>query len=96
MNRVRVKSARPDIDAAVSQAMDGEGVPGQATMEQALYCRQIYTEILGTEEKVLKRIRQLMPTQSGAAWLPVMSSITTFTFSSANQIPGGGRSGSPR
>ena len=71
MNRVRVKSPRPDVDAAVrggdwSQAMDGEGVPGQATMEQALYWRQIYTEILGMEENVLKRIRQLMATQSGA------------------------------
>ena len=72
MNRVRVKSPRPDIDAAIrggdwSQAMDGEGVPGQATMGQALYWRQIYTEILGMEEEVLKRIRQLMATQSGAA-----------------------------
>ena len=44
--------------------MDGDGVPGHATMEQALYWRQIYTEILGMEEKVLKRIRQLMATQS--------------------------------
>ena len=43
--------------------MDGEGVPGHATIEQALYWRQIYTEILGMEEKVLKRIRQLMATQ---------------------------------
>ncbi len=44
--------------------MDGEGVPGHATMEQALYWRQIYTEILAMEEKVLVRIRQLMITQS--------------------------------
>ena len=36
-------------------------------MEQALYWRQIYTEILGMEEKVLQRIRQLMATQSGVA-----------------------------
>ncbi|HEV2029963.1 MAG TPA: hypothetical protein VGS16_15755 [Candidatus Dormibacteraeota bacterium] len=72
MNRAQVKRSRPDIDAAVrggdwTQAMDGEGVPSQATMEQALYWRQTYTEILGMEEKVLKRIRQLMATQSGAA-----------------------------
>ncbi len=70
MNRAQVKHSRPDIDAAVrggdwTQAMDGEGVPSHATMEQALYWRQIYTEILGMEEKVLKRIRQLMATQSG-------------------------------
>jgi hypothetical protein len=72
MKRAHVKRSRPDIDAAVrggdwTQAMDGEGVPSQATMEQALYWRQIYTEILGMEEKVLKRIRQLMATQSGTA-----------------------------
>ena len=47
--------------------MDGEGVPGHATLKQALYWRQIYTEILGMEEKVLKRIRQLMDTQSDEA-----------------------------
>ena len=72
MKRAQVKRSRPDIDAAVrggdwTQAMDGEGVPGRATMDQALYWRQIYTEILGMEEKVLKRIRQLMATQSGVA-----------------------------
>ena len=47
--------------------MEGEGVPGHATMEQALFWRQIYTEILGMEEKVLKRIGQLMSTQSREA-----------------------------
>ena len=47
--------------------MDGEAIAGHATMEQALYWRQIYTEILGMVEKVLKRIRQLMARQSGAA-----------------------------
>ena len=44
--------------------MDGEGVPAEATLKQALYWRQIYTEILAMEEKVLARIRQLMVTQS--------------------------------
>ena len=44
--------------------MDGEGIPGDATIEHALYWRQIYTEILAMEEKVLDRIRQLMNTQS--------------------------------
>jgi hypothetical protein len=60
---------RPDIDAATrggdwSQAMDGEAAPEDATIEQALYWRQIYTEILAMEEKVLARIRELMGKQS--------------------------------
>ncbi len=60
---------RPDIHAAIrggdeSQRMDGEGLPRDATREQALYWRQIYVEILSMEEKVLVRIRQLMATQS--------------------------------
>ena len=36
-------------------------------MEQALYWRQVYTEILAMEEKVLARIQQLMETQSDVA-----------------------------
>ena len=44
--------------------MEHEGVPGDATMEQALYWKQIYTEILTMEEKVLATIRKLMDGQS--------------------------------
>jgi hypothetical protein len=44
--------------------MDGEGLPADSTLAHALYWRQIYTEILAMEEKVLDRIRQLMNTQS--------------------------------
>lgn len=60
---------RPDIDAAVrggdwTQAMDREGVPGLASIAQALYWRQVYAEILSMEEKVLERIRELMNLQS--------------------------------
>ena len=44
--------------------MEHEGVPGDATMEQALYWKQIYTEILTMEEKVLATIRKLMVGQS--------------------------------
>jgi len=44
--------------------MDGEADPKSASMEQALYWRQIYREILAMEEKVLKRIEQLMAKQS--------------------------------
>jgi len=69
MKKTQPQKARPDIDAAVrggdwTQAMDGEGAPEMATLEHALYWRQIYTEILAMEEKVLARIRQLMTTQS--------------------------------
>jgi len=72
MKQVQSKGSRPDIDAAVrggdwTLAMDGEGVPGHATLKQALYWRKIYGEILAMEEKVLKRIRQLMATQSHEA-----------------------------
>jgi hypothetical protein len=69
MKKDQAQKARPDIEAAVrggdwAQAMDGEGVPGDSTLEHALYWRQIYAEILAMEEKVLDRIRQLMNTQS--------------------------------
>jgi hypothetical protein len=60
---------RPDIDAAVragdwEQAMEGEGIPDEATIEHALYWRRIYVEILAMEEQVLERIDQLMSTQA--------------------------------
>ncbi len=69
MDKVQPKKARPDVDAAMrggdwTQAMDGEGLPENSTLEHALYWRQIYAEILAMEEKVLARIRQLMTTQS--------------------------------
>jgi hypothetical protein len=72
MARIELKRARPDVAAAErggdwSKRMDGEGVPGDATMEQALYWKQTYTEILAMEEKVLARIHQLMATQSNTA-----------------------------
>jgi len=44
--------------------MDGEGAPESATMEQAIYWRKIYTDILAMEEKVLARIHELMDKQS--------------------------------
>ena len=50
-----------------SQAMDGEGDPKTASMEQALYWRQIYREILAMEEKVMERIQDLMVKQSPRA-----------------------------
>lgn len=69
MKLSRADLRRPDIVAAArggdsSQAMDGEGDPKSASMEQALYWRQIYLEILAMEEEVLKRITDLMAKQS--------------------------------
>jgi hypothetical protein len=51
----------------VSQAMDGESDPISAPMEEALYWRKIYSEILTMEEKVLARIQDLMAEQSPQA-----------------------------
>ena len=72
MKRVQSKRSRPDIAAAErggdwTLAMDGEGVPDHATLKHALHWRQIYTEILAMEEKVLARIRELMAKQSDEA-----------------------------
>jgi hypothetical protein len=63
---------RPDMVAAqrggdASVGMDGEGDPKSASMEQAIYWRQIYREILAMEEKVMERIQDLMATQSAEA-----------------------------
>jgi hypothetical protein len=46
--------------------MDGEGIPEDATLQQALYWRQVYADVLVMEEKVLLRIRELMAKQSDA------------------------------
>jgi len=40
---------------------------GRATLKQALYWSKIYTEILAMDEKVLRRIEQLMASQSAEA-----------------------------
>ena len=63
---------RPDMVAAArggdsSVGMDGEHNPKLATLEQALFWRQIYVEILAMEEKVLVRIQDLMAMQSPEA-----------------------------
>jgi hypothetical protein len=66
------KRLRPDLVAAErggdpSQSMDGEADPKSASLEQALYWRQIYREILAMEEKVMERIQDLMAKQSPQA-----------------------------
>ncbi len=47
--------------------MNDEPDPATATLEQALFWRNIYTEILTMEEAVLERIHQLMVSQSPEA-----------------------------
>jgi hypothetical protein len=63
---------RPDIIAAIrggddSLGMEGEADLATATLEQALFWKNIYTEILAMEESVLERIQQLMADQSPQA-----------------------------
>ena len=63
---------RPDVVAAIRggdprQPMDGEADPHTASLEQAQYWSRIYGEILGMEEQVMARIRELMSKQSPQA-----------------------------
>jgi hypothetical protein len=51
-------------DGGWSQTIDGVGVLATSTLESALYWRQVYSEMLEMEEKVLARIDLLMDTQS--------------------------------
>jgi|SRR5580698_8079344 hypothetical protein len=72
MEPIETERDRPDIVAATrggddSLGMEGEADPATATLEQALFWRSIYTEILAMEESVLARIRQLMENQSPQA-----------------------------
>jgi hypothetical protein len=47
--------------------MEDEPAPANASLEQALFWRGIYSEILDMEESVLARIRHLMAQQSSQA-----------------------------
>jgi hypothetical protein len=51
-------------DGGWGQTIDGAGVLAASTLENALYWRQVYSEMLEMEEKVLARIDLLMDTQS--------------------------------
>ena len=60
---------RPDIVAATrggdhTLGMDGEADLATASLEQALFWRRTYSEIVRMEESVLARIQQLMADQS--------------------------------
>ena len=72
MDPIEARLDRPDIVAATrggdnSLGMEDEADPGTASLEQALFWRNIYTEILAMEEAVLARIRQLMAGQTPEA-----------------------------
>lgn len=72
MNREDARQDRPGIVAAArggdaSVGMDGQADPTTASLEQALFWRNIYTEILAMEEAVLERIQQLMAGQTPQA-----------------------------
>jgi hypothetical protein len=72
MNSADPHEDRPDIVAATrggnnSLGMDDEADPATATLEQAVFWRNIYTEILAMEEAVLARIHQLMAGQTPEA-----------------------------
>ena len=72
MSTSDVPPERPDIVAATrggenSLGMNDEPDPATATLKQALFWRNIYTEILTMEEAVLDRIHQLMASQSPEA-----------------------------
>jgi hypothetical protein len=72
MTSQKAAADRPDIVAATrggdhSLGMEGETGLAIATLEQAVFWRDIYAEILVMEESVLARIRELMATQSPEA-----------------------------
>jgi hypothetical protein len=72
MNLGDVGEDRPDIVAATrggddSLGMDDEADPASASLEQALFWKNIYSEIVVMEEAVLNRIHQLMADQSPQA-----------------------------
>jgi hypothetical protein len=63
-SKIRPRIEAPTRGGTWHQAMDGEDVLAVSTLESALYWRQIYSEMLEMEEKVLARIDLLMDTQS--------------------------------
>jgi hypothetical protein len=72
MTRHQAAPDRPDIVAATrggdnSLGMEGEADLATASLEQALFWKNIYTEILSMEEAVLARIQHLMADQSPQA-----------------------------
>ena len=69
-----------------SKAMDGELDPMTASLEEALYWRQIYQEILAMEEKVMDRIQVLMAKQSPEARREVELTNVPVVFAQAERF----------
>jgi hypothetical protein len=72
LNHDDAREDRPDVVAAIrggdnSLGMDDEADSAAASLEQALFWRVIYAEILAMEEAVLERMHQLMAGQSPQA-----------------------------
>lgn len=72
MNQSHNGEIRPDVAAAIrggdtEQAMDGEQDIESSLLQQAVFWRDTYREILTMEEKVMARILELMATQSATA-----------------------------
>lgn len=66
---IKDRPARPDVTAAErggdpNQGMDGEADFKTASMDEAVFWRQVYSEILAMEEKVMSRVRELQSVQS--------------------------------
>ena len=63
---------RPDVAAQIrgadiEQAMEGEGDIETSSLEQAVFWRDTYKEILAMEESVMVRVVELMAAQSVTA-----------------------------
>jgi hypothetical protein len=63
---------RPDVAAQIrgadiQQAMEGEGDIETSSLEQAVFWRDTYKEILAMEESVMVRVVELMAAQSVTA-----------------------------
>ena len=63
---------RPDVTAAirggdVDQAMEGEQAIETSSLDQAVFWRDTYREILTMEESVMARVVELMAAQSATA-----------------------------
>ncbi len=72
MEPLRVRDPRPDVEAAMrgrdaSSGMDGEVDPAHASQEEVVFWTRVYGEILEMEEKVLRRVEELMAAQSPTA-----------------------------
>jgi hypothetical protein len=72
MTQEKGAELRPDVmaqlrGADVEQAMEGEHDIETSSLEQAVFWRDTYREILAMEESVMARVRELMAAQSATS-----------------------------